>query len=56
MVKLRGMIQKGSCLIVGYDQYKASFFVAFCEWTSEKSVGIVVCAALQTKAGRRKYL
>lgn len=39
--------------IVGYTQTKRDFFVAFCEWTSEGSAGMVCTAALQVNAGRR---
>lgn len=38
---------------VGYTQTKGNFFVAFCEWTSEDTAGMVCTAALQVNAGRR---
>lgn len=39
--------------IVGYTQIQGNIFVAFCEWTSEATAGMVCTAALQVNAGRR---
>ncbi len=39
-------------LIVRYKQIQRDFFVAFCEWTSEDTAGMVCTAALQVNAGR----
>lgn len=32
--------------IIGYTQTKGNFFVVFCEWISEETVGMVCTAAL----------
>ena len=38
--------------IVGYTQIQGNIFVAFCEWTSGETAGIVCTAALQVNTGR----